>query len=224
MSNIYSNDDDIFEDYVEPSSKIEEDSERTIDQVFSDIDSPFKNLLRNSSLKVDFSQAFYNAAHDWTMMGYKSANDNAILDEIVRLTNGEFLYRHRISISREIIVRRKTILNFLNIVLENDNTNAIIKTSKENFNVNFTDTYFQMFFRSFYNIQLHMYWQEVAVYRALCEMVNQDPEDDICDLTKESILMDDHADYINKLYIDFFDKTTLDEKIKENVQKIFEQK
>jgi hypothetical protein len=101
MSNIYSNDDDLFEEYVDSDSSTNSsyDSDlnaNTVDKVFSDIDSPFKSLLRDSSLKVNFTEAFYRAAHEWVNQGYREANTSAILNELVLITNGQFVYRHRI--------------------------------------------------------------------------------------------------------------------------------
>ena len=134
MSNIYSNDDDLFEDYVEsnPSTDSSYDADlstNTVDKVFSDIDSPFKSLLRDSSLKVNFSEAFYRAAHEWVNQGYREANTSAILNELVLITNGQFVYRHRIELCKESLARKKTIISFLNIVLNSDTADTVIKAN-----------------------------------------------------------------------------------------------
>lgn len=67
--NIFStNDDDIFEDYVESSSNDsfsqDTSSAQPLDKIFSDVDSPFKKLLEDSSLKVGLGESFYNAAEE----------------------------------------------------------------------------------------------------------------------------------------------------------------
>lgn len=225
MSNIYSNDDDIFEDYVEDvatQSDIDETiSPENVDKVFSDIDSPFKTLIKNSSLKVNFGEAFYQAAHEWQIQGYREANNASILDELARITNGEFLYRHRLAFCRETIIRKKTVINFLNLILTDESTTAIVRSSKEELNLNFTETYFHMFFKSFYNIHLHTYHQEVALYRALCEITNTEVDETVCDLAFNSEPLTNAADHINNLYIQYFESTSLRDKIQEHVLKVF---
>ena len=225
MSNIYSNDDDIFEDYVEDvstQSDIDETiSSENVDKVFPDIDSPFKTLIKNSSLKVNFGEAFYQASHEWQIQGYREANNSSILDELVRITNGEFLYRHRLALCREAIIRKKIVINFLDLVLKDESTIAIVRSAKEDLNLNFSETYFHMFFKSFYNIHLHTYHQEVALYRALCEMTNTQVDETVCDLEFSSEPLTNIAEHINNLYIQYFDSTSLREKIQEHVLKIF---
>lgn len=224
---IYSNDDDIFEEYVEekPSTTFGNDqSAETVDKVFTDIDSPFKSLIKSSSLKVNFGEAFYSAAHEWQMQGYREANNVSVLDELVRITNGEFLYRHRLAFSKETILRKKVILRFLHHILEDDTTTAVVRSSNDDFNINFTETYFSMFFKSFYNIQLDTFYQEVALYRALCDMTNTEPDPNIWDLEVEADPILSISDYINDLYIQHFDSTPLRDKIQYYVNEIFSSK
>jgi hypothetical protein len=227
-NNIFnSSDDDLFEDYVESpiSESIEDNTTETnnnFDKVFSDLDSPFKNLLQNSSLKVNFGDAFYKAAHEWTMQGYREANTLSIIDGLVALTDGQFLYHHRLACSRETLARKKTIIKFLSMLLE-DGTPSVVKATADNedFTAAFTETYFSMFFRSFYNIQLHTFHHEAALYKALCEVLNVEPDLDLCNPTVESYAITDTADYINSLYIQHFDKDLLQEKIDKYVQQVF---
>lgn len=224
---IYSNDDDIFEEYVEENSSTTfdtQDSTETVDKVFNDIDSPFKSLIKSSSLKVNFGEAFYSAAHEWQMQGYREANNASVLDELVRITNGEFLYRHRLAFCKETILRKKIILRFLHHVLEDDKTTAVIRSAKDEFNINFTETYFSVFFKSFYNIQLDTFYQEVALYRALCDMTNTEPDPNIWDLEVEADPILSISDYINDLYIQHFDSTPLRDKIQYYVNEIFSSK
>lgn len=231
MSNIYSNDDDIFEDYVESDVSVNDhfetdQSTNTVDKVFSDIDSPFKALLRDSSLKVNFSEAFYKAAHEWVNHGYREANTSAILNELVLITNGEFLYRHRIHMCKESIARKKTIINFLDVILNSQNVNTVIKAATEDLNINFTENYFAMFFRSYYNIQVHTFWHEVALYRTLCEFANVEPDEVLCDITQESDPITDSSQIINDLYIQHFhkDHQKLEEALARNLEKLLPKK
>jgi len=226
MSNIYSNDDDLFEDYVEsnPSADSSYDadlSNNTVDKVFSDIDSPFKSLLRDSSLKVNFSEAFYRAAHEWVNQGYREANTSAILNELVLITNGQFVYRHRIELCKESLARKKTIISFLNIVLNSDTADTVIKANSEH--INFTKNYFAMFFRSYYNIQVHTFWHEVALYKSLCQVGGVEINEDLCDLTKDSETITDSSQVINDLYIKHFEKDqdNLKETLERNIEEIF---
>lgn len=222
---IYSNDDDIFQDYVEePKSNkdfTETDSSETVDKVFSDIDSPFKSLIKNSSLKVNFGEAFYSAAHEWQMQGYREANNVSILDELVRITNGEFLYRHRLAFCKETILRKKVILRFLSHLVEDDSATAVVRSANEEFNITFTDSYFKMFFTSFYNIQLDTFYQEVALYRALCDATNTEPDEDVCDINVEANPIINISEHINTLYMNYFQNTDLREKIQYYVNQIF---
>jgi len=133
-SNLYSsNDDDIFEDYVEPqaSSAYNSSQEDEINKSFSDIDSPFSSLLRSSSLKVNFGDAFYNAAHEWITAGYREANTSAILSTLSEITEGRFLYFHRLTSSVELLQRKKTIIRFLKLLLNNDSLDGIDKVISE---------------------------------------------------------------------------------------------
>lgn len=226
MSNIYSNDDDIFEEYIESNSSNDssydsESNTNTVDKVFSDIDSPFKSLLRDSSLKVNFSEAFYRAAHEWVNHGYREANTSAILNELVLITNGQFLYRHRIELCKESLARKKTIINFLDIVLNGDNVNTAIKSASEDINVHFTENYFAMFFRSYYNIQIHTFWHEVALYKSLCQVGNIEIDEDLCDLAKDSEPITDSSQVINDLYVKYFQKDQ--EKLKETLERNLEE-
>lgn len=221
---IYSNDDDIFEEYVEQkdtSTFSNEDSTNTVDKVFSEIDSPFKSLIKSSSLKVNFGEAFYHAAHEWQLQGYREANNASILDELVRITNGEFLYRHRLAFCKETILRKKVIIRFLNHILDDESTTAVVHSAKEEFNLNFSETYFNMFFKSFYNIQIDTFYQEVALYRALCEITQTTPDQSIWDLEVESEPLINISDYINTLYINHFEPTNLQEIIKKYADEIF---
>lgn len=225
-NNIFnSNDDDIFEEYIESSTDTSQDpiveNQTNFDKVFSDLDSPFKNLLQNSSLKVNFGDAFYKAAHEWTMQGYREANTISVIDALVALTNGEYLYHHRLACSRETLARKKTIIKFLSMILNDDIPNVIAKADNDDFSIHFTETYFNMFFRSFYNIQVHTFHHETALYKALCEVVGTQPDLDLCDLNTESIAITETADYINSLYIQHFEKDLLQEKIDKYVKEIF---
>jgi hypothetical protein len=226
MSNIYSNDDDLFEEYVDSDSSTNSsyDSDlnaNTVDKVFSDIDSPFKSLLRDSSLKVNFTEAFYRAAHEWVNQGYREANTSAILNELVLITNGQFVYRHRIELCKESLARKKTIISFLNIVLNSDTADTVIKANSED--INFTKNYFAMFFRSYYNIQVHTFWHEVALYKSLCQVSGTEINEDLCDLTKDSETITDSSQVINDLYIKHFEKDhdNLKETLERNIEEIF---
>lgn len=230
MSNISSNDDDIFEDYVDTPSNSpsfsDSTSDSSINKVFSEVDSPFKSMLSNSSLKVGFTEAFYMAAHEWTNVGYREANNAAVVDELVRMTNGEFLYRQRIKFSIETIARKKTIVRFLKILLDESNTSEIIATASRDFNLNFNEKFFIMFFRSLYNVQIHSLLDEIVLYKSLCHLTSTPVDEDLCDLTKDTEPISNNSDYINKLYLDFFEKDTkqLEELREHYVNEVFQQK
>lgn len=230
MSNINSNDDDIFEDYVDTSSNSpsfsDPASDTSINKVFSEVDSPFKSMLNNSSLKVGFTEAFYMAAHEWINVGYREANNAAIVDELVRITNGEFLYRQRIKFSMETISRKKTIVRFLTILLDETNTSEIISVASRDFNLNFNEKFFIMFFRSLYNIQIHSLLEEIVLYKSLCHLTSTPVDEDLCDLTKDSEPISNNSDYINKLYLDYFQKDTkqLEELREHYINEVFPKK
>lgn len=227
-NNIFnSNDDDIFEDYVEdtPSNTHTPTEDKSnFDKVFADLDSPFKNLLQNSSLKVNFTEAFYEAAHQWIMTGYSQANSMAVIQQLVDLTDGKFLYLHRLTCSKEVLARKKTIIKFIAMLLEDDAANIVAKSGDDDFSIHFTETYFNMFFRSFYNIHLHTFYHEVALYKALCEILQIEPDLNLCDhnIAPEENL--DSTDYVNSLYIQYFDQDLLQEKINKHVEEIFNTK
>lgn len=210
MSNLTPNDDDIFEDYVEPqrlfSDPIEEPSESNINKVFSDVDSPFKSLLDNSSLKVNFTEAFYRAAHDWTAAGYREANTASIIDELVRITDGEFLYRQRIKFCTETIARKKTIIRFLNIILNDENSSEVINVANKELNLNFTENFLKMFFCSLYNVMKHSLMTEIVLYKSLCELTNTAIDEDLCDLDKDTEPITNTSEYVNNLYLQYFKK------------------
>lgn len=227
MSNIYSNDDDIFEDYVEERPSNIEDpvntSAENFDKAFSDIETPFKGLLKNSSLKVNFGEAFYSAAHEWIMQGYRDANNIAILDELARITDGQFLYRHRLIFCKESIIRKKTVLRFLSLIIAGDETKIFVRSANEQFGLNLTENYFNMFFKSFYNILIDTYWNEVALYKTLCQITETEIDETVFDIDHESSIIN-VSDHINTLYIDYFEKTQLDEILKRNIDEIFASK
>jgi hypothetical protein len=227
-NNIFNtNDDDIFEDYSEDKSSNTEsisEDKTAFDKVFADSDSPFKNLIQNSSLKVNFSEAFYQAAHHWIMQGYNQANSKSIIQQLVDLTNGKFLYQHRLLCCKEVLARKKTVIKFLTMLLEEDVEHVVAKAASEDYSIHFTQTYFNMFFRSFYNIHLHTYYHEVALYKALCEITGEQVDLQLCDHTVEPEETLDPADYINFLYIQYFDKDLLQEKIDKYVKEIFDTK
>lgn len=233
--NLYSsNDDDIFEDYVETTivsediSDISSDSQSTIDQVFSDIDSPFRNILQKSYLKVNFGDAFYNAAYEWVAQGYRESNSVAILNTLAEITNGKFLYDHRLLCSTEILNRKKTILKFLTSLLEDDSIETIVKGvkqdgSKDTFH--FSETYFNMFFRSFYNIQLHSFYCEVAVYKTLCEMLNIEVDESLIDpFNSESLEVLTASDHVNNLYIKYFNHEEMTQKVEKYFDEVLKKK
>jgi hypothetical protein len=221
------NDDDLFEDYVEPSSYSDLNSnfsdQESIDKVFPDIDSPFRNLIQNSSIKVNFGDAFYNAAREWTNQGYREANAVAMMEALAEITNGKFLYNHRLITSREILVRKKTIIKFLSMMLSNESIETIVKISGENSTIKFSDNYFNMFFRSFYNIQIHTYYCELAVYNALSQMLDLPIDPDLSDPHIESeLLVLNSSEHINDLYLKYFEKEELAQKIESCIDEIFQ--
>lgn len=219
--NIFStNDDDIFEDYVESSSNDsfsqDTSSAQPLDKIFSDVDSPFKKLLEDSSLKVGLGESFYNAADEWVNQGYKEANSSAIIKELARLTDGRFLYNHRLECAKEVIARKKTILRFLNMLLESDAQKNIISSATD-FRITLSETYFDVFFRSYFNIETFMIQHEIALYKSLCEMMNIEIDESLCNLNQETETISNVADVINDLYMQHFDKDDLEERMKKHV-------
>ena len=219
--NIFStNDDDIFEDYVESSSNDsfsqDTSSAQPLDKIFSDVDSPFKKLLEDSSLKVGLGESFYNAADEWVNQGYKEANSSAIIKELARLTDGRFLYNHRLECAKEVIARKKTILRFLNMLLDSDAQKNIISSATD-FRITLSETYFDVFFRSYFNIETFMIQHEIALYKSLCEMMNIEIDESLCNLNQETETISNVADVINDLYMQHFDKDDLEERMKNHV-------
>lgn len=219
--NIFSsNDDDIFEDYVESSSNDsfsqDTSSAQPLDKIFSDVDSPFKKLLEDSSLKVGLGESFYNAADEWVNQGYKEANSSAIIKELARLTDGRFLYNHRLECAKEVIARKKTILRFLNMLLDSDAQKNIISSATD-FRITLSETYFDVFFRSYFNIETFMIQHEIALYKSLCEMMNIEIDESLCNLNQETETISNVADVINDLYMQHFDKDDLEERMKKHV-------
>ena len=225
MTNIYSDDDDIFEDYVESSSQSsigEVSSTESIDKVFSEVDTPFASLIKTSNIKIGFGEAFYGAAKEWVLQGYREANSIAVLDHLSKITDGHFLFHHRLLLCKESIDRKKTILHFLNLVFENDSTDTIIK-GPNSMNITFTETYFHMFFKSYYNVLLDTYYSDIALYKTLCEMTNVEFDNDVYDITKipTSISMSDH---VNNLYTQYFKDTNLVDVLNRNMDEVFSKK
>jgi hypothetical protein len=227
-NNIFNtNDDDIFDDYQETSASSDplleaptHNEDKSFEKVFSDLNSPFESLIQNSSLKVNFGEAFYNAAHEWTMQGYREANNTTIIDSLVKLTDGRYLYEHRLNCSRQTLARKKTVLKFLSILLDNtDETPAIIANNTTH-DFNFSEAYFSMFFRSFYNILLHTFLHETALYKALCEILEVEPDNNLCDPNIETIAITDTNDYINSLYMQYFDRDLIQQKIDKYLEEI----
>lgn len=219
--NIFStNDDDIFQDYVESSSNDsfsqDTSSAQPLDKIFSDVDSPFKKLLEDSSLKVGLGESFYNAADEWVNQGYKEANSSAIIKELARLTDGRFLYNHRLECAKEVIARKKTILRFLNMLLDSDAQKNIISSATD-FRITLSETYFDVFFRSYFNIETFMIQHEIALYKSLCEMMNIEIDESLCNLNQETETISNVADVINDLYMQHFDKNDLEERMKKHV-------
>jgi hypothetical protein len=215
MPNLSSNDDDIFEDYVEERNVQLDDiptSNNTVDRVFSEVDSPFKALLNQTSLKVNFGEAFYSAAHSWVMNGYRQANMASIIEELNDLTEGKFLYRSRLFFCREALARKKVIIRFLQIALDDVSVSAVIREASKDFNINFTETYFHMFFRSFCNIQKHTFFQEVALYKVLCEITDTPVDEDLIDLAKDKEEITDITQYINSLYDNQFNSDDIQQR------------
>lgn len=224
--NIYSsNDDDIFEDYVESNSSpnttqdVTEDSEQdSIENLFSGLDSSFRTLIAKSSFKIGLGESFYNASHTWENIGYTEANTKAILSHLAESTGGKFLYFHRLVNCAEIIARKKTVIKFIDILIDdvqNSQTSAIIKskTSDKQFDLNLTDNYFKMVFSSFRRIQYYFYQREVAVHKAISDILGLEHDNDLYDFSKPSKVVDTTAQTINDLYIQYFDNDVLQEKV-----------
>jgi heat shock protein HspQ len=233
MSNEFlsSNDDDIFEDYVEETnlntdynSQSLHSEQEVSDDIFGDLDSSFSSFLKSSSVKVNFADSFYNAAHDWVQDGYSQSNLKAVLDTLTELTEGKFLYYHRLTSSSEILYRQKTILKFLNLILSEDNLETVLgvvssdeKTFKK---FNFNQEYFSMFFKSFYNLQMHAYKCEYAVYLSLCQFLETTPDKNLEDPLSEEITVLSMSDIINDLYKNHFQKDELGDLIAKNIKEI----
>lgn len=221
--NIFStSDDDIFEEYVESSSSANDFADdvnptQPLDKIFSEVDSPFKKLLEDSSLKVGLGEAFYNAADEWVNLGYKEANSSAIIKELTRITDGRFLYHHRLECCKEIIARKKTILKFLNILLASDSEKNVISSATNDFKLSLSETYFDIFFRSYFNIESFMIQHEIALYKSLCELMEIEIDESLCDLNQETETISNLADVINDLYMIHFNKDDLEERMKKHV-------
>jgi len=218
--NIFSsNDDDIFEEYVENTTSYDDvdlppDNNQTIDKLFTDVDSPFKKLLQNSSLKVNLGEAFYAAADEWVNLGYKEAHSAAVVKQLAELTEGKFLYHHRLECCKEVIARKKTIIKFLTSMLDADSEKSIINAATD-FKLNLSESYFDIFFRSYYNIEMFMLQHEIALYKSLCDMMEIEHDLNLCDLNQDTETIQNTADVINDLYIQYFDKDALEERMKE---------
>jgi hypothetical protein len=223
--NIFStDDDDIFQDYVDSDStdvfseNTTADTPQPFDKLLADVDSPFKKLLQNSSLKVNLGEAFYAAADEWVNLGYKEANASAIVKELAELTQGRFLYKHRLECCKEVIARKKTIIRFLNIILDKDQEKNIVAAAVDDFKLNLSESYFDMFFRSYYNIEMFMLQHEIALYKSLCDIMQIDKDLSLIDLNTETDVINNTADVINDLYIQYFDKDNLEERMNEYVK------
>jgi hypothetical protein len=227
-NNIFNtNDDDIFDDYQETSASSDplleaptHNEDKSFEKVFSDLNSPFESLIQNSSLKVNFGEAFYNAAHEWTMQGYREANNTTIIDSLVKLTDGRYLYEHRLNCSRQTLARKKTVLKFLSILLDNTDETPTFIANNTTHDFNFSEAYFSMFFRSFYNIQLHTFHHETALYKALCEILEVEPDNNLCDPNVQTIAVTETTEYINTLYMQYFDRDLLQQKIDKYLEEI----
>jgi hypothetical protein len=219
--NIFStSDDDIFQDYVDTSSSDELINDSTepnpsINKIFGDVDSPFKKLIENSSLKVGLGEAFYAAAHEWVNNGYKEANAASIVKALAELTNGRFLYNHRLECCKEVIARKKTIIKFLTLLLNKDQQTNLIDASANDFKINLSESYFDIFFRSYYNIELFMINHEIALYKSICDLMEIEIDSTLCDLNFDTSATLNTADVINDLYIQYFDADALEERMKE---------
>jgi hypothetical protein len=227
-NNIFNtNDDDIFDDYQETfvsSDPLLEapthNEDKSFEKVFSDLNSPFESLIQNSSLKVNFGEAFYNAAHEWIMQGYREAGNISIIDSLVKLTDGKYLYEHRLNCSRQTLARKKTVLKFLSILLDNTDETPTFIANNTTHDFNFSEAYFSMFFRSFYNIQLHTFHHETALYKALCEILEVEPDNNLCDPNVQTIAVTETTEYINTLYMQYFDRDLLQQKIDKYLEEI----
>lgn len=229
MSYISSNDDDIFEDYVEqPSTNVqditEEDSNNLSQSIFSEMDPSFREIFTNSSLKVNFGEAFYKAAHQWVTQGYKEANSAAIVKTLSEITDGKFLYHHRLISCIESINRKKTIIKFLSAILDTEENVTVVHSVNNDANINFSQTYFNMFFRSFYNIHVHTFWYEVALYKTLSEYLELEIDETLIDINHPADQVLSLADFINGLYIQYFDRDYLTSKVEQNVNQILDEK
>jgi hypothetical protein len=222
--NIFStSDDDIFEEYVESTSTpyqedASSDSSSTIDKIFGDVDSPFKKLLQNSSLKVGLGEAFYAAADEWVNAGYKEANAAAVIKELAELTQGRFLYNHRLECCKEVIARKKTIIRFVSVLINTEQEKNLIASAGDSLKINLSETYFDIFFKSYYNIEMFILQHEMALYKSLCDLMQIEQDSSLLDLNVETEVTMNTADIINDLYIQYFDKDNLEERMKHYVK------
>jgi len=63
-----------------------------------------------------------------------------------------------------------------------------------------------------------MFQHEVALYKSLCDIMGIEQDSNLCDLNQESEIIQNTADVINDLYIQYFDKDALEERLKEYVK------
>lgn len=215
MSNYYSSsDDDIFEDYVEDSlppleEPIQSSSRESFDQIFSDLDSPFKELILKTTFKVNLGESFYTATKEWENHGYLEANNKAILSQLAELTNGKFLYHHRLISCAEIIARKKTVLKFLDLLLNEDQQEALVRSADSKIQFQLTRSYFEMFFGSFKKIYQYFYIRDVALHRSLSDLLGFAHDEDLYDINKPSNVIHSTADTINDLYLKYFDNDAI---------------
>ena len=211
-----SNDDDIFEEYVETNSPNEtiDDQRSHLDRTLAEIDSPFKNLMKTSSMKVSFADSFYGASIEWIEQGYRESSDISVFDALAKMTNGRFLYEHRLTCCVEAINRKKTILKFVTLILEADvkfeetsNPNQMKVSGKISDAVK--EISLSMFFKSFYNIHFHNLKHDVALYKTLCEYLELDVDQALVDLNAPAHQVLSTNDYINSLYVQYLDSDYL---------------
>lgn len=222
-----SNDDDLFEEYVEEKSETtisseqdhtETESQDPFDTIFSGLDSSFKDLILKSTFKVNLGDSFYKAAKEWEMNGYSEANIKAVLTQLAEITEGKFLYQHRLFSCAETIARKKTVLKFLSMILDDDSFETIVKSSDSTKSMTLTKSYFEMFFGSFYRINMYFYIKEVALHRTLSDMLGLPHDEDLYDLEKPTEVTMGTSTTINDLYTRYFNNEELSSKMDHYVE------
>lgn len=215
MSNFYDNDDDLFEDTTSspPPSAFHNVFSHSSDNTDNEKDQEFDSLIESTKdyykskqigsdsflLRTGIITSFYEVSNRYV---YETDSlGRSVFSKLNELTNGLYGKELYANVLEETIIKRLSILDFLNSILSSDNTKSF-KLAAKHLKIEIDDSFLRIYFGSLSKVMAHAIDRNIDIYQKLCEQINRVPMKAVVDkdIDMIDIQMFSSNSYINRSF------------------------